>query len=57
VTTSVELPGPTETPTVVVGAAPSVTASVFTGAGNAKGRNVGVFDKLVALALGVVAVL
>jgi hypothetical protein len=43
---------------VTVGSSPpTVTASLFTGVANALGRDIGVSDKLVAVALGIVAIL
>jgi len=47
---------PTGSTTPTVGA-PTVTASLFQGAGSKLGSGVGVFDKLVAVAFGVLAML
>jgi hypothetical protein len=56
VTSSVELPAPTGNLTSIPNS-PTVTASLFPGAGSALGRDIGVVDKLVAVALGIVAML
>jgi len=58
ITSSVELPAPTAAGNVSgIVSQPTVTASLFLGSGNALGHNTGVFEKLVAVALGIVAMI